>query len=203
MVVYFSRLHRIVRLRSDSNGARFESGIFQRGWVRRIQVRRPRPANLYPPNPSTLKNPRFSASTIGIATKTNNPMQSGKIDNHARTPPYVSVSRKRGQPVVGAFSRVLHCPQAAKCASEVLQRQSSPVIHAIDTEQTFEASTGSGYFAHAFGVRISGFNTNVHRDSSQQWCTRVSEEEAFDSLGSFLGCPLRISSAQLASLDSI
>ena len=41
MVVYFSRLHRIARLRSDSNGARVESRIFQRGWVRRIQVRRP------------------------------------------------------------------------------------------------------------------------------------------------------------------
>ena len=39
--------------------------------------------------------------------------------------------------------------------------------------------------------------------SSQQWCPRVSGEEAFDSLGSFLGCLLRISSAQLASLDSI
>jgi len=41
VVVYFSRLHRIARLRSDSNGARVESRIFQRGWVRRIQVRRP------------------------------------------------------------------------------------------------------------------------------------------------------------------
>src|ERR1700730_4529073 len=39
--------------------------------------------------------------------------------------------------------------------------------------------------------------------SSQQRGTRVFGEEAFDSLGSFLGCLLRISSAQLASLDSI
>jgi len=40
-------------------------------------------------------------------------------------------------------------------------------------------------------------------ESSQQRGTRVSGEEAFDSLGSFLSCLLRISSAQLASLDSI
>ena len=50
---------------------------------------------------------------------------------------------------------------------------------------------------------ISGFNTNVDRDSSEQRCSRVSGEEAFDSLGSFLGGLRRISSAQLASLDSI
>jgi hypothetical protein len=34
------------------------------------------------------------------------------------------------------------------------------------TERTFEASIGSRYFAHAFGRRISGFNTNADRDSS-------------------------------------
>jgi hypothetical protein len=39
--------------------------------------------------------------------------------------------------------------------------------------------------------------------SSKQWCSCVLGEEAFDLLGSFLGCLLRISSAQLASLDSI
>ena len=39
--------------------------------------------------------------------------------------------------------------------------------------------------------------------SSTQRGTRVSREETFDLLGSFLGCPLRISSAQLASLDSV
>src|SRR6516162_1087352 len=39
--------------------------------------------------------------------------------------------------------------------------------------------------------------------SSKQPASRVSGEEAFDSLGSFLGCLLRISSAQLTSLDSI
>jgi len=39
--------------------------------------------------------------------------------------------------------------------------------------------------------------------SSTQRGTRVSGEEAFDSLGSFLGGLHRISSAQLASLDSI
>jgi hypothetical protein len=39
--------------------------------------------------------------------------------------------------------------------------------------------------------------------SSTQRGARVSGEEAFDSPGSFLGCLLRISSAQLASLDSI
>jgi hypothetical protein len=39
--------------------------------------------------------------------------------------------------------------------------------------------------------------------SSQQRGTRVSGEEAFDSLGPFLGCLLRINSPQLASLDSI
>jgi hypothetical protein len=38
---------------------------------------------------------------------------------------------------------------------------------------------------------------------STQRGTRVPGEEAFDSLGSFLGCLLRIGSAQLASLDSI
>jgi hypothetical protein len=38
---------------------------------------------------------------------------------------------------------------------------------------------------------------------SQQRGTRVFGEEEFDSLGSFLGCLLRISSAHLASLDSI
>jgi hypothetical protein len=32
-----------------------------------------------------------------------------------------------------------------------VRSQSSPVIHAINTEQTFEVSIGSGYFAHAFG----------------------------------------------------
>src|SRR5262249_32601450 len=39
--------------------------------------------------------------------------------------------------------------------------------------------------------------------SSKQRGTRVSGEEAFDSLGSFLRCLLGISSAQLTSLDSI
>ena len=39
--------------------------------------------------------------------------------------------------------------------------------------------------------------------SSKQRGSRVSGEEAFDSLGPFLGCLLRISSAQLASLDGI
>jgi hypothetical protein len=39
--------------------------------------------------------------------------------------------------------------------------------------------------------------------ASTQRGTRVSGEEAFDSLGSFLGGLHRISSAQLASLDSI
>ena len=49
----------------------------------------------------------------------------------------------------------------------------------------------------------SGFNTNVNRDLLEQRGTRVSREEAFDSLGSFLGCLHRISSAQLAILDSV
>src|SRR5580692_2375329 len=39
--------------------------------------------------------------------------------------------------------------------------------------------------------------------SSKQRGSRVSGEEAFDSQGPFLGCLLRISSAQLASLDCI
>ena len=92
-------------------------------------------------------------------------------------------------------------------ASEVVERQSSPVIHAINTEQTFEASIGSGYFFQINEGASGGTNLriqyNVDRDSSEQWCSRVSGEEAFDSLGSFLGGLQRISSAQLASLDSI
>jgi len=92
-------------------------------------------------------------------------------------------------------------------ASEVLERQSSPVIHAINTKQTFAAPIGSGYFLEItrshLEALISGFNTIVDGDSSEQLCSRVSGEEAFDSLRSCLGGLYRISSAQLASLDSI
>ena len=61
MVVYFSRLHRIARLRSDSNGARVEPGIFQRGWLRRIQVRRLANYN------RMLRDPLFMKS-LGVTT---------------------------------------------------------------------------------------------------------------------------------------
>ena len=115
--------------------------------------------------------------------------------------------KSRGQPVVGFSLGFSIVPWPRSHASEVLERQSSPVIHAINTEQTFEASIGSGYFLQItrshLEALISGFNTNVDRDSSEQWCSRVTGKEAFDSLGSFLGCLRRISSAQLASLDSI
>ena len=135
-------------------------------------------------------------------------MQSGKINNHAAN---VSLRERVQKTRPTRCRRFLSCspivPWPRSHASEVLERQSSPVIHAINTEQTFEASIGSGYFlqitrAHLEAL-ISGFNTNVDRDSSEQWCSRVSGEEAFDSLGSFLGGLHRISSAQLASLDSI
>ncbi len=81
------------------------------------------------------------------------------------------------------------------------------VIRAINTEQTLEASIGLGYFLQTTRSHLEslilGFSTNIRRASSEQWCSRVSREEAFDSLGPFLGGLHRISSAQLASLDSI
>jgi hypothetical protein len=55
-------------------------------------------------------------------------------------------------------------------------------------------------------VHESGEHTHLlgaASGSSTQRGARVSGEEAFDSLGSFLDCLLRISSTQLASLDSI
>ena len=56
--------------------------------------------------------------------------------------------------------------------------------------------------SHATAIR-SGAAAAAAPGSSTQRGTRVFREEAFDSLGSFLGCLLRISSAQLASLDSV
>src|SRR5436309_3315981 len=50
-------------------------------------------------------------------------------------------------------------------ASEVVERQSSPLSHATNTEQTFKAWIGSGYCAQItrshLEALISGFNTNV------------------------------------------
>ena len=56
--------------------------------------------------------------------------------------------------------------------------------------------------SHATAIR-SGAAAAAAPGSSTQRGTRVSREEAFDLLGSLLGCLLRISSAQLASLDSV
>jgi hypothetical protein len=56
--------------------------------------------------------------------------------------------------------------------------------------------------SHATAIR-SGAAAAAAPGSSTQRGPRVSREEAFDLLGSFLGCLLRISSAQLASLDSV
>ena len=56
--------------------------------------------------------------------------------------------------------------------------------------------------SHATAIR-SGAAAAAAPGSSTQRGTRVSREEAFDLLGSFLGCLLRISPAQLASLDSV
>jgi hypothetical protein len=72
-------------------------------------------------------------------------MQSGKINNHAANVSLRERVRKRGQPVVDASLVISIVPRPQSYSTEVPERRSSPVIHAINTEHTFEGSTGSGH----------------------------------------------------------